>query len=145
MTLGFPLVAPDKIEISAMPRKGPAVMQRPDHRNILFPQIVEQHLIIEIIAMNIVQMNNIRLYFGPQPFDQPFRCMTAAQTMPVPQQAIPAAMNLLVQRRIDLNRLQDFRFSFADREPCSNSTPFVGPADRSLRLFSRSNRNSTSY
>ena len=69
-TVGFPFVASRHVEIRAMPRKRPAVVQRPDHGNVFLLDIPEQHRQIDIPAVQIVQVDHVGLQL-PQPADQP--------------------------------------------------------------------------
>ena len=73
MAARLPSVATDEIEVGAMPRKRPAVVQRPHHLAVRTLQPAEQHFIVEIIAMHIVQMHHIWLQCI-QPPHQPLSC-----------------------------------------------------------------------
>ena len=55
----LPLPAPDPVEMRAVPRQRPAVVQRPDHGNPLPAQIAEEHGEIDIPAQQAMDMDRI--------------------------------------------------------------------------------------
>ena len=61
MTGGFPLVTACKIEIGTVTGKGPAVMEGPDDSLATNPQIVKQQADMNIIAVNVVKPDHIRI------------------------------------------------------------------------------------
>ena len=55
----FPLVAFGNGKMRAMPRKRPAVVQRPYHLYVVLFYVVEQHREIDTVHVEIVKMDNI--------------------------------------------------------------------------------------
>ena len=63
IALRFPFFAAKGIKVCAVPGHRPAVMQRPDGGNVPFLDVAEKQFDIDIISMQIMQMNYIRLVF----------------------------------------------------------------------------------
>lgn len=59
MAQASPKLAADKIEMRAMPGKGPAVMQCPDNRFVSLFKVVEEQADMEIITVQIMEVNDI--------------------------------------------------------------------------------------
>jgi hypothetical protein len=61
MALVFPPVTAGIINVAAMARNGPAIVLSPNDRYIDLFQIVEKKLDVDIVAMNHMQMDQVRL------------------------------------------------------------------------------------
>ena len=102
-TVGFPFVASRHVEIRAMPRKRPAVVQRPDHGNVFLLDIPEQHRQIDIPAVQIVQVDHVGLQL-PQPADQP--CSSEGGKMPFQsRQSTQEMVQTVLEKRPDVKML----------------------------------------
>ena len=58
---GLPLFTMKTVIMRTMPGERPAIMEGPDYRFSAFLQIMEQNLCIQIIAMQIMEMNQVRI------------------------------------------------------------------------------------
>ena len=58
---GFPFLASDHSEMGTMAGEGPAVVEGPYHRDVVLPDVVEQHGNVDKPAVEIVQVDQIRL------------------------------------------------------------------------------------
>ena len=59
MTTSFPFFATHKIKMSTMPSESPTIMKGPDNWFIKFSKKIEKCWYMQVIAMNIMQMDNI--------------------------------------------------------------------------------------
>ena len=84
MAASFPLVTTDKIKVSAVSCKGPAVMKSPHYRLIIRREKAKQNVIIQIIAVNIMKMDDIGIIF-PDFLNQPARSCGRIESLAVCQ------------------------------------------------------------
>ena len=59
VTLRLPLLTICTNKVGTMTCHRPTIVQGPHHRNIRLTKIFEQHLIVDIVTVEIVQMDNI--------------------------------------------------------------------------------------
>ena len=69
-------------------------MQRPGHGNFRLRQIAEQNLIVEIVAVDVVKVDDVRMYFR-NPLNQNLRLASGSKAMPVKYQAIDSVAPFL--------------------------------------------------
>ena len=91
----------------AVARIQPAVVNSPDNRNICGAQIFKEYLIIKEIAVNVVDMNNVRLKFLDFP-DEPLSRDNRGQSMPVCQ-ACPYSVQSNAELSSHRNKLRPAR------------------------------------
>jgi hypothetical protein len=61
MALGLPLVTVHILKMAAMTCKWPAIVKSPDHRLFQALQAVKKELHIQIVAMDIMKVNQVRI------------------------------------------------------------------------------------
>ena len=99
----LPFFAPNVIEIDTMTGKRPAIMQCPEN---LFPtgaQVGKQLPNVEIVAMDIMQPDHIRVKFL-NPFEKGDGCTAGTETAVI-QQPAAQGMKFDIRIRADLHRL----------------------------------------
>ena len=62
LALSCPFIAADMLKMRAMPGHRPAIVESPHHRHVGMRQLVEQHLVVDVIAVNVVQMDYVGTY-----------------------------------------------------------------------------------
>lgn len=86
-----PLVTVANHEVRAVPRERPAVMQSPHHRYPALGEIVEENLVIDEIAMDVMQMDDVGLD-GLYLLDELAGCPTGSHSMIVEQTTLDAML-----------------------------------------------------
>ena len=59
MATRLPFITPIHIKMRAMPRKAPAIVQRPDHLYVTFFQIPKQRRQMNAVTVQIMEMHDI--------------------------------------------------------------------------------------
>ena len=98
---GFPFFAVGGVTVSRMACKGPAVVQRPDHALPGTVKIRKKFLKVEIVAVDVVQVNHVRVILV-DPFQESAGSRLAAKAAVV-QQPCAQRMHLHAHLRADAN------------------------------------------